>query len=49
VYHTGGRVSRVSDRDIGIAVRWGATLDNLMSKSYTFNRVSAMASEQEER
>ncbi len=41
VYHTGGRVSRVSDRDIGIAVRWGATLDNLMSKGYTLNRVSA--------
>ena len=29
--------SRVSDRDIGIAVRWGATLDNLMSKGYTLN------------
>lgn len=41
VYHTGGRVSRVSDRDIGLAVRWGATLDNLMSKGYTLNRVSA--------
>jgi hypothetical protein len=41
VYHTGGRISRVSDQDIGIAVRWGATLDNLVSKSYTLNRVSA--------
>jgi hypothetical protein len=41
VYHTGGRVSRVSDRDTGIVVRWGATLDNLMSKGYTLNRVTA--------
>jgi hypothetical protein len=41
VYHTGVCVSRVSDRDIGIAVRWGATLDNLMSKGYMLNHVSA--------
>jgi hypothetical protein len=41
VYHIGGRISRVSDRDIGIAVRWGATLDSLMSKGYTLNHVSA--------
>jgi len=41
VYHTGGRISRVSDRDIGIAVRWGATWDNLISKDYTLNHVSS--------
>ena len=41
VYHTGGRISRVSDCNIGIAVRWGATLDNLISKGYTLNRVSS--------
>ncbi len=44
VYHTGGRVSRVLDRDIGIAVRWGATLEA------TRSTVSQhIASEQEER
>jgi len=41
VYHTGGRISQVSDRDIGVAVRWGATWDNLISKGYTLNRVSS--------
>ena len=41
VYHTGGRISRVSDRDIGITVRWGATCDYIISKGYTLNRVSS--------
>jgi len=41
VYHTGGRISRVLDRDIGIAVRWGATLDNLIPKGYTLNHISS--------
>jgi hypothetical protein len=41
VYHTGGRISQVSDRDIGIAVRWGAMSDQLVSKGYTLNRVSS--------
>ncbi len=41
VYHTGGRVSRVSDHNIGIAVQWGATWDNLMSKGYTLNRIAS--------
>ena len=36
-----GRISRVSDRDIGIVVRWGAILDNLISKVYTLNCVSS--------
>jgi hypothetical protein len=41
VYHAGGRVSWVTDRDIGIAVRWGATSDQLTSRGYTLNRVSS--------
>jgi hypothetical protein len=41
IYHTGGRISRVSDCDIGIAVRWGAMLDQLISKGYTLDRVSS--------
>ncbi len=41
VYHAGGRVSRVMDRDIGIAVRWGATSNQLTSRGYTLNRVSS--------
>ncbi len=41
VYHASGRVSRVTDRDIGIAVRWGATADQLTSRGYTFDRVSS--------
>ena len=41
VYQTGGRISQMSDRDIGIAVRWGVTWDNLISKGYTLNRVSS--------
>jgi hypothetical protein len=41
VYHAGGRVSWVTDRDIRIAVRWGATSDQLTSRGYTLNRVSS--------
>jgi hypothetical protein len=37
VYHAGGRVSRVTDQDIGVAVRWGATLDQLTSRGYTLD------------
>ena len=41
VYHAGGRVSQVTDRDIGIAVRWGATSDQLTSRGYTLDQVSS--------
>jgi hypothetical protein len=41
VYHNSGRTSKVSDRDIGIAVRWGATYDGLLLKDYTLNRISS--------
>jgi hypothetical protein len=41
VYHAGGHVSWVTDRDIGIAVRWGATSDQLTSRGYTLHRVSS--------
>jgi hypothetical protein len=29
------------DRDISIAVRWGATYDGLMTKAYTLTRISS--------
>ncbi len=35
VYHALDRVTRVSDRDIGIAIRWGATSDRLLTRGYT--------------
>ncbi len=41
VYHALGRVTRVSDRDIGIAVRWGATSDRLFTRGYTLQRISS--------
>ena len=41
VYHLSGKVTRVSDRDIGIAVRWGATSDSLLTRGYTINRISS--------
>jgi hypothetical protein len=40
VYHKLGRTSKVSDRDIGIAVRWGATCDGNLLKGYTLNWIS---------
>jgi hypothetical protein len=40
VYHNSGRTSKVLDRDIGIAVRWGATYDGLLLKGCTLNRIS---------
>ena len=33
--------STISDRDITIAVRWGATADCLLSRGYTLDRVSS--------
>ncbi len=41
VYHAGGRIFRVTDCDIGRAVRWGATSDTLISRGYTLDRVSS--------
>ncbi len=41
VYSEFGRRSQVSDRDIGIAVRWGATCDCLLTRGYTLNRISS--------
>jgi hypothetical protein len=41
VYPAGGRVSRVTDQDIGVAIRWGATSDELTSRGYTLDRVSS--------
>jgi hypothetical protein len=41
VYHLPGWVTRVSDRDIGIAVFWGATYDCLLTRGYTLQRISS--------
>ena len=41
VYHLSGKVTQVSDRDIRIAVRWGATSDSLLTRGYTINRISS--------
>jgi hypothetical protein len=41
VYSASGQRSQVSDRDIGIAVRWGATCDCLLTQGYTLNRISS--------
>ena len=41
LYHTGGRISKVSDRDIGIAVWWGAAADQLIARGYSLDRVSS--------
>ncbi len=41
VYHASGRISTVLDCDIGIVVWWGATYDGLMTKGYTFTRISS--------
>ena len=41
VYHPSGRVTRVSDRDIGIAVHWGATNDRLLARGNTLHCISS--------
>jgi hypothetical protein len=41
VYSESGQCSQVLDRDIGIAVRWGATCDCLLTKGYTLNQISS--------
>ncbi len=39
VYNESGQRSQVLDRDIRIAVRWGATCDCLLTRGYTMNRI----------
>ena len=41
VVGTARRPAAISDRDITIAVRWGATSDCLLSRGYTLDRVSS--------
>ena len=41
VFHHNKQPTRVSDRDITIAVRWGALNDNLLERGYTLDRVSS--------
>ena len=41
VVHPSGHTTHVTDRDIGIAVRWGAISDGLLLRGYTINRVSS--------
>ena len=41
VFHKTKQPTRVSDRDITIAVRWGAVVDGLLSRGYTLRRVSS--------
>jgi hypothetical protein len=42
VFHpAGGRPTLVSNRDIGTAIRWGATFDCLLTRGYTLDRISS--------
>jgi hypothetical protein len=41
VYNGSRAISKVTDRDIGIAVRWGAIYDGLLLRGYTLNRISS--------
>ena len=41
VFHLTKHPTRVSDRDITTAVRWGATRDGLLERGYTITRVSS--------
>ena len=40
VCRRGSRSLFISDRDVTLAVRWGAMSDSLLAKGYTLNRVS---------
>ena len=40
VYHSSGAISRVTDRDIGMGIRCGATFDCLLVRGYTLDRIS---------
>ena len=48
VFHLDKQPTRVSDQDITMAVRWGATRDGLLEGGYTLNRVLSQAIAQEE-
>ncbi len=41
VYIGLSKSTRVTDRNIGIAVCWGAIYDGLLLKGYTINRISS--------
>ncbi len=41
VYSGGTVTSKVTDRDIGVAVRWGAIYDGLLLRGYTLNCISS--------
>ena len=41
VVHSPRHTTHVSDRDIGIAVRWGAISDGLLLRGYTIDRISS--------
>ena len=41
VCHPPTRIIRISDQDVTLVVRWGATYDCLMEKGYTVDRVSS--------
>jgi hypothetical protein len=41
VYKAAGCTSHISDRNIQIAVQWGATADSLISRGYTLDRISS--------
>jgi hypothetical protein len=41
VYYSSRGPSKVTDRNIGVAVQWGATYDGLLLKGYTLNRISS--------
>jgi len=41
VCRSGAKSSSISDRDVTLAVRWGATCDCLLAKGYTLDRVSS--------
>jgi hypothetical protein len=40
VYHASDQVTRVLDRDIGIAICWGATSNRLLTRGYTLQCIS---------
>jgi hypothetical protein len=41
VHHGSTAISKVTDWDIGIAVRWGAIYDGLLLRGYTLNHISS--------
>jgi hypothetical protein len=41
VCHSGARSSSISDRDVTLAVHWGAMCDCLLAKGYTFDWISS--------